>query len=166
MKSHYIIGIVCLGLILAGCGGYFFVTAQYNSAYQTLVTADGFYYAGIGMTGDVPNEARAFKKLYFSQNAREYFLRLADEGTEAGKLYALCGLYHLDKQTFATLIEEYQHITTPIPGGAGCIPTRLPMNQIISATDSPEYDIKHGKIPDELLSFIGYIDNIDRIKKQ
>ena len=155
MKPRYVIGIVCLCLILSAIAGFVVIDRQHKDAYQTLVTAKGFFYSSIGITGsDMPESVHAFKNLYFSSRAKDYFLQLANEGTDAGKLYALCGLYHLDKQAFNTLIEECQYITTSIPGGSGCRAYNTPMDQIILSITPPEYDILHGKIPQELLTYI------------
>jgi len=155
MKLHYVIGVVCLCLVLVGCAGnYITIPDQYQDAYQTLVTTEGFSYMGIGVSGQVPDFVRAFSDLYFSGNAKDYFLHLTNEKTDAAKLYALCGLYHLDKYSFDILVKRYQNISTPIHRAEGCIPTIIPMNQIISATNPNQMDIKHGKIPQFLLDYI------------
>ena len=109
---------------------------------------------GIGEANEVPQQVIAFKELYFGENVKDYFLRLENEGTDAGKLYALCGLYYLDKRTFDRLTKKHQHNTILIPGFEGCFSTITPMNQIISAANPDQMDIKHGKIPQALLDYI------------
>src|SRR5450432_170199 len=68
-------------------------------AFEKLAKSDQLYGK---LLGQVPSPMfAAFPSLLREPRARRWFLQLTVEGTIAGKLYGLCGLYLVDRAAFS-----------------------------------------------------------------
>jgi len=67
-----------------------------NPNYLTLKNTSIFAPGAISDRGIIPEEIRAFGKIFEKENAVNYFYKLEFEANNQGKLYALCGLFYLD----------------------------------------------------------------------
>lgn len=118
-----------------------------EKAYTTLCKATSYSIGPVG-PGALPDGVisvgdYAFALLYKSDNALEYFKKMEEEGTNAGKLYALCGLYLLDKPYYDMVVEKYRDSEEVIATMSGCIGSHRKMGEIIENIDT-------GKAPNAL----------------
>ena len=152
MKKRMLIFITIVAIILAV--GFFIETSSYyvhsyevdfdlidfNSmqfdeecavAYGVLLNTDGFAYGPVGYAGSTPDEIHAFGKLLVCENAIDYFIKIEQEATIEGKMYALCGLYYLDYANYKTYIEKYLNDSTEILTIRGCLGFEHPVKDLI-----------------------------------
>ncbi|HSO35281.1 MAG TPA: hypothetical protein VLT33_22285, partial [Labilithrix sp.] len=69
-------------------------------AYETLKTATVFESAHVGYGGELSHNAKAFRALLAAPDPRRAMRALYTEGSLAGKLYAVAGLYLVDPESF------------------------------------------------------------------
>ena len=142
-------------LFLFGCSGTS-VPAEYRASYDLLREAPEFANDGVGVAGGTPTETSAFKEIFESEHAKELFIKLESEATAAGRLYALCALYKLDKALFDSLIVKYALDDEPVVYRAGCIGVHTTIKELVNDEDS-DWDISGGAIPESLLMYISYL---------
>jgi hypothetical protein len=71
-------------------------------AYRELLTTEVFAGDRVGPGAELSDQVRAFRVLMRQPEAARIFRALFRDATHAGKLYALCGLYHHDRSYFTT----------------------------------------------------------------
>ena len=151
--------IICLGIIAFPYGrlpantmvdGNIINTSEYNCLKNASIFTDGPTGAG----GSKSAEIEAFEALLKNPFARNIFLELEKEATNEGKLYALCGLCHLDKPIFNNLISKYQFVDEYVECMGGCMRYKEKMSKIIKNSGSNRYDFYEGAIPSSLLRYI------------
>ena len=76
-------------------------SADAIEAYRVLVVTEVFADRAVGYAGALSDQVRAFRTLMARPNAAAIFNALFRDATNAGKLYALCGLYHYNRAGFA-----------------------------------------------------------------
>ncbi|MHC4821231.1 MAG: hypothetical protein ACYTDX_05870 [Planctomycetota bacterium] len=69
-------------------------------AYTVLVRATRFTDTAVGIAGITPLEVEAMRALHGEKAAGKAFLSLCRNGTTAGKLWGLCGLWYFDNARF------------------------------------------------------------------
>jgi hypothetical protein len=68
-----------------------------------------------GVAGELTNQvAHALAVLVNQKESRELLIGLLTEATPAGQLYALCGLYHVDRTAFRTEVERFRSNTNQV----------------------------------------------------
>lgn len=103
------------------------VNRDYELLRDSTVFADG----PVGYAAQIPDEVNAFARLYRDESALLYFTQLSEEGSLAGKLYAMCGLYDLDPEQYQALVEQYCLSNTTVRAQFGCIVFDEAMSKII-----------------------------------
>lgn len=106
-----------------------------DSDYLCLKNAPFFAYSGVGYAGLIPEELYAFDRLMEKENALDYFHKLESEANNQGKLYALCGLYYLDYDNYAYLMEKYGASEEYVEYMEGCLWQEARINEIIKCED-------------------------------
>lgn len=124
------------------------VEAEYQASYDTLMKAASFSFAAVSADGSMSAETKAFKQLYNSKKAVDYFLVLEQKATNAGKLYALCGLYFQDYGTYMDHIQDYASYTETAKVYEKTTASDIPMNQLITE------QFGQGQIPGYLMNYI------------
>lgn len=131
-------------------------------AYDTLNNAEVFTYAPGGlpkpdpnsntlMDGNRPREAEAFRTLFASENALNYFVKLEADATTAGKLYALCALYHLDSDNYQDYLKKYIDSDASVLLRSGCVTHSVEIRNYIKGGTQDFYS---GDIPKSLINYI------------
>jgi len=89
-----------------------FTRGAYRQIQNETVWIDGAVY---GFAGELENRtATAVRFLLSQENADAIFLRLLTDAKPAGQLYALCGLYYVDRERFDKEVEAFRHDTREI----------------------------------------------------
>ena len=68
--------------------------------------------------------------------------RLFDEGTSAGKLYALLGLRYVDQATFIELSEDLRNRDDKIETQEGCIIFQATVCDLLKSIEDGTYDME------------------------
>ncbi|MDR1563851.1 MAG: hypothetical protein LBS74_02730 [Oscillospiraceae bacterium] len=108
------------------------VSVDEADAYYTLLkNAEYFSDSGVGYSNTMPDVIRAFGNIFARENALELFYKLEAEGNNAGKLYALCGLYYLDYDYYRNLMEVYANNKGTVNICSGCVVMEETMSEVI-----------------------------------
>lgn len=114
----------CLSLCLvlaAGATPPEGLSAHERKAYLLLAEAPDFSGLSVGFEGRTPQVAYAFRTLLAAPLADAAFRELLLEGTTAGKVYALCGLWHTDPLYFEKAVQIHRTSPEPLPMLSGCL---------------------------------------------
>ena len=77
-------------------------------AYQALLHTDWFSIGGIGFTGQIAPEEKAFRTLAQEKHADKAFDSLLTRAEGGGRLYALLWLSFTNKDAFARELKDYR----------------------------------------------------------
>ena len=135
-----ILSIIALILINFSCANE--NTVELDESYAIVKDAKLFVHGGITFDGHHTDELIAFAKLYRSKNAKNYFIKLEKEGTNAGKLYALSGLYYLDKKMYNELEKKYATSEEPVRYASGCLFRNTTIGDMVRDEYSDEFPMQ------------------------
>lgn len=139
MKPHCIAFVSLLLFGLSGCVAESEELPGREASLQALMETEVFAGARVGYAGAVPEQAYAFNSLLEEQDAAELFSAILQEGQLAGRLYALCGLYLVDRGTFDEVIDEYLSSQEEVSTFMGCIMSTQPVSVIATDIQTGEW---------------------------
>lgn len=116
-----------------------------QTAYQELLEANRFEDAIIGRGGDLSDQARKFNILLGETNADAAFKAILENGTIAGKLYALCGIYFTDHEHFKVEVVKYKDTNETIETISGCLVSKEKVSKIVTSNEGNTAIIKSGE---------------------
>ena len=76
---------------------------------------------GTGSPGPILDSIHAFRRLVKAKDAGEIFSTLLKEATPEGQLYALCGLFFTDTDTFKSALATYESSEQKLSRHEGCV---------------------------------------------
>lgn len=145
-----------------------------RGAYERLLKAETFEQGHVGYAGTLSSFVEDLNALLQEKAADEAFKSLLAQATPAGRLYALCGVYHTDYEFFLKETEKYKTSNESVQAMSGCEIFTEKVAKIV-ASDSPivaiinpsqtfekwsennrksfELDIAHGGFPAIFKSF-------------
>lgn len=97
---------------------------QRSEPYEILKSAQIFAIGGIGYSGAISEEEKAFRSLLHQNNASEQCLALLSNATSEGQLFALLGLKLLDEGLFRQKAQPYLESDATVTTMRGCIRNR------------------------------------------
>ena len=97
-----------------------FLSEDGRKAYENLLHASQFEDSRVGYTGALSVYARNLETLLNEQNADAAFKSLLTNAKTAGKLYALCGLFYTDYDSFEKEIESFRLSKETVTMVSGC----------------------------------------------
>jgi len=104
------------------------------SAYQTLLTTETFAGSQIGYDGHLSEQVRAFRLLLAQDSAREIFRQLFQDAGVAGQLYALSGLYLVDREYFNGALEIMRaQSSTVVRTQFGCLGGSMTVGEVLQS---------------------------------
>ena len=114
-------------------------SAETQAAVDGLLKADAFQGAAIGIAGTLSDGVRAFRILARDKEAAAHFDRIAREGTPAGRLYALAGLYVVDPAAYRRLRQGAVSPETKVQTTFGCIMSQEDAATLLRRIDNGDY---------------------------
>lgn len=117
-------------------------SAETKEAILTLGNAEHFGGSAVGYGGLPLPEVFALRKLLAEPNAPEALTVVLDQGTIAGQLMALSGLYFADHQAFERRAPAYATLDTPVSVRSdGCIhhDEMVPARTLVRAAGAVQY---------------------------
>ena len=116
-------------------------TNSIQQAYEELLAAKYFAFGGVGYAGSTSPGERAFRAVLASTNALELFSSTLAKGTDAGKLYALCGIRSLNKISFDDSAKLLKKADPIVPTMSGCFASSEKASSLIQQIANGTYDI-------------------------
>jgi hypothetical protein len=124
-----------------------------RQAYEALRRADCFEDAYVGQDGHLSHFAEAFRVLHAQPEAAALFRALSQEGTTAGKLYALSGTYFADPARFPSEMKRLMQLDggQEICVRRGCTPLREPVAKVVRSPNPERILIARGQTVKEAM---------------
>lgn len=116
------------------------ITNSVQQAYEELLTVKYFAFGGVGYGGSTSPGERAFRAVLASTNALELFTGTLTKGTDAGKLYALCGIRTLNKISFDDSAMLLKKADPTVPTMSGCFASSERASSLIQQIANGTYD--------------------------
>ncbi len=107
---------------------------------EYLKKSEVFRLGPVGFAPETPPEEFALRMLMAEDDCPSQFKRLFDEGSIAGKLYALTGLYYKDRSTFNELASGLREDSRSVPRQTGCLVFTQTVKEIIKSIESGDFD--------------------------
>jgi hypothetical protein len=92
-----------------------------EEAVATLLKAEMFSNAAVGIAAMVPPQVVAVQTLWKEPEATQAFRHVLSHGTLAGQLFALCGLHESAPDAFRSAVEPYLKSKQKVTTMFGCI---------------------------------------------
>lgn len=92
-----------------------------QKAYEMLLKAERFEQGAVGYAGTPSRFIESFNTLLKEKSADGAFKSLLREAGTAGKLYALCGIYFTDYESFRKEIKKYAESGESVQTMSGCL---------------------------------------------
>lgn len=149
LVTFLFVGAGCERLVSNDSNQYLSESGQ--DAYSVLAESD-FYGAYAGGFVPMPSrESKAFRTLYQeSENTRiSLFQRLVKQGSLAGQLYGLTGLYLTNRDLYQSLAKEYFEDTRTVRTASGCVLYDARVSELMAQIDdgsAPQDMLESGKI--------------------
>jgi len=94
----------------------------------------------VGIAAETPPEDIALRMLMAQDDSTTLLKKLFDEGSIAGKLYALAGFYYRDRSTFNKLASGLRKDSRSVPRQSGCTIFSQKVEEIIESIESGNFD--------------------------
>jgi hypothetical protein len=104
-----------------------------RAAYERLRTAERFEESFVGIAGQPSELVAALRILRADSAADAAFKSLLETATAAGQLYALCGIYFTDPESFPSMIESFRERKDPVMLQSGCLIFGTPFADILES---------------------------------
>jgi len=95
-----------------------------EAAYEALLSTTHFVWSVVGAGAIGSAHAWSFRTILRQPDAKDVFEDLLKRGHLAGQLYALCGLYLVDRKVFEARVAPYRDNTMQIWTQYGCVMRR------------------------------------------
>lgn len=158
MKKLAIGMLCCLIVVLSGCSTQSGPSSstptpaidESNVNYQLLLMVEQF---SIGpVSPPMPDETvwdysphAAYMNLYSLSDAKEYFHLLEENGNPQGRLYAMCGLFYLDRQFYDDNIKLYADIEEVVVIADGDVFISMSVGDVVKGESPCPYNFTNGE---------------------
>ena len=106
-----------------------------------LIKSECFRIGGVGFGAVTPPEEIALRNLMSHEDNSILLTELFNKAAITGKLYALLGLYYVDRQKFDQLASYLRYDSQMIDTQGGCIISRGYVKDVVNSIKSGHYDI-------------------------
>jgi hypothetical protein len=111
-----------------------------QQAYEQLLKVKCFAFGGVVYAGLTSEGEIAFRAMLTSTNALQLFTATLSKGTDEAKLYALCGIYDLDKKSFVISAKILKKANPKVTTMSGCIIMDEKASVVIERIANGTYD--------------------------
>jgi len=116
---------------------------------KCLIEAKRFKDIAVGDGGEMPDEVQAFRVLISRQDAPGRFQIILKQGSTAGQLYALCGLYLSDQRAFKNAVASYRTRKDVVETMEGCCVDKRPIKELVESHHRDVVRLKSGQTLDQ-----------------
>jgi hypothetical protein len=136
LQLFAILGLACVTIARAGGDDY-----TYDREVQTLLKTTHFGFGGVGMTRNIPAGEAALRRIMQRDDAIKYLFPVFDNGTPAGKCYALVGFRLLSPKYFESSCKRIAPWNdSTIDAVSGCIVGERKLAEIVHLIRDGRYD--------------------------
>ncbi len=114
---------------------------QAHQAYEKIIQVPYFAFGGVGIGGVTSEGEKAFRTIAASTNALPLFRKALANGSDAAKLYALCGIRLLDKRSFDSAARALMASNPEVSTMTGCFVGREQAGAIVKRIAEGAYEI-------------------------
>ncbi len=135
---------------------------EIEAAFDRLREATVFAAHGVGYAGTIPPEHADVRMLVAAPNASNRLQELVRIGSPAAKLYAMAGLWRVDRNAFRAAVSKYRESNLIVEFGQGCIIMQYRLHKIIGDSPVPAngegvdkdapYDLSSGRMAAAILT--------------
>lgn len=111
-------------------------TASANAgAYDSVRDAQEFAIGGIGVAGTLSKSELALREIRDGRQADEQLRKILNDGTQAGRMYALYGLRQLDAPDYDRLADPFRSSHVRVKRIQGCMISDAPVSEVVKWID-------------------------------
>ena len=119
-------------------------------AFEILLKTSGFSSGGTGASGStIKPQIHAFKTIARQPDAAIAFNDLLRRARPAGKAYALCGLYEVDRKAFEQISPGYSRSTATLTEWSGCTGRTIALGEMVRDSTATAIRLEPGQSLDE-----------------
>jgi hypothetical protein len=111
-----------------------------QTAHEQLLNIKCFAFGGVGYAGTTSPGEIAFRAVLESTNALELFETTLSKGSDEAKLYALCGIRSLNKESFNAAAKSLKATNPKVTTMSGCLVTEEKVSVVIRRIADGAYD--------------------------
>lgn len=111
----------------------FHLSEKGHAAYDDLLKAEVFETGRVGFAGTLSSHVISLNTLLAEKDAAAALNSLAAGATEAGKLYALSGLYYADRTAFDKGVELFRSSEATVQVLTGCLMSEEKVGKIVES---------------------------------
>jgi len=111
-----------------------------QNACGELLNIKCFAFGGVGYAGTTSKGELAFRSVLASSNALELFETILSKGTDEAKLYALCGIRSLHRESFDAAAKKLRAADPKVNTMSGCLATEEKASAVIRRIADGAYD--------------------------
>jgi|GEM_PF-2003963 len=115
-----------------------------QTAHEQLLNIKCFAFGGVGYAGTTSPGEIAFRAVLESTNALELFETTLSKGSDEAKLYALCGIRSLNKESFNASAKALKEADPKVRTMSSCLATEEKASVVIKRIADGIYD-NYGK---------------------
>lgn len=107
---------------------------------ESLAKVKSFAFGGVGYAGTISQGESLFRSVLAGHDALAQFRKILSKGTPEAKLYALCGIRALDRDSFASAAAALRAEDPKVETVAGCMISKQSAAGVIKNISSGVYD--------------------------
>jgi len=111
-----------------------------HQGYEYLIVARQFAFGGVGVAGHTSTGEVAFQAVLHSRDPAQIFKAVFLQGTEEGKLYALCGIRATDRPAFDRYAKLLVSTNAEVTTMRGCIIGHEKAADVVKRISEGSYD--------------------------
>jgi hypothetical protein len=111
-----------------------------REGYEYLIVARRFAFGGVGIAGATSAGEYAFRAALRSRKPAQIFKSVFVQGTEEGKLYALCGIRASDRAAFDSYAKLLVSTNAEVTTMRGCIVGHEKAAELVKQIAGGSYD--------------------------
>jgi hypothetical protein len=111
-----------------------------QTAHGQLLNIKCFAFGGVGYAGTTSQGEIAFRAVLESTNALKLFEATLSKGSDEAKLYALCGIRSLNKESFNVAAKALKEADPKVTTMSGCLVTEEKASAVIQRIADGAYD--------------------------
>ncbi len=139
MKLELIL-VLALGLVCQNLAGSERPKST-DEPVDALKKASLFCIGGFGYAGTISPGEKALRELMKRTDAKSALIKLLDEATPEGQMYALAGLKTIAPAEFKARLKAYRTRSGQVRTARGCIVTDEPVSQVVKEVEAGQFDL-------------------------
>ncbi len=112
-----------------------------DSPVDTLKEASLFCIGGFGYAGTISPGEKALRELMKRTDAKLALIKLLEEATPEGQMYALVGLKAVEPAELESRLNSYRKQSGQVRTARGCILSNEPISHVVKEVEAGQFDL-------------------------